>query len=261
MLDEILNRLAAQADREEKIRAKVNGALAYPVFVALVGLLTVVFLLTFVMPRLLKLFEGFGGKLPLPTKILIVLSHTLSQPWFWMVAAIGVTFVFAAFRARQDQMRSWMDRTVLRMPLAGPLVLQMELARFARSFGLLLDHGVPILKSTEIAIPVVRNRVIRQQLARLPAHLREGNTLASGLKEMPMVTPFVINTVSVGEETGKIGEALIEISSFYELEVERLLDVAAALLEPAMILCVGGIVGFIVMATLLPIFEMSSVIK
>ncbi|MBI4314240.1 MAG: type II secretion system F family protein [Candidatus Omnitrophica bacterium] len=261
ILDEVLNRLAAQADREESMRAKINGALAYPVFVAGVGVLTVVFLLTFVMPRLLKLFVGFGGRLPLPTKILIFLSHGMSQAWFWMAAALGVVFVFAIFKARQDQIQSWTDRIVLRLPLAGPLVLQLELARFARSFGLLLDHGVPILRATEIAIPVVRNRVIRQQLARLPAHLREGNTLASGLKGMPMMTPFVMNTIAIGEETGKIGEALIEIASFYELEVERLLDLLSALLEPAMILFVGGIVGFIVMATLLPIFEMSSVIR
>ena len=260
-LDTVMDRLADQAEHDEQLRAKVRGALAYPFFVGAVGLGTVIFLLTFVMPKILKLFDRFGGTLPWPTRLLMAASHALTQPWVWMVglgfAAIGI----ALLRGQRERIASVVDRVNLRLPIIGPLLQRMELARFARAFGLLLDHGVPILRATDIAIPAVGHRVIRRQLQRLPAHLKEGGSVASCLKGLSIATPFVVNTIAVGEETGKIGEALMEVATFYERDLEQALQVAGALLEPAMILLVGGMVGFIVMAVLLPIFEMSSIVR
>ncbi len=261
MLDTVLDRLAAQADQEEALRAKVQGALVYPLFVGVVGLGTVIFLLAFVMPRLVKLFKGFGGHLPLPTRMLLTLSGWMSQEWVWVFFAVAVLAMTVFVRGLGEKGRFAWDRFSLRLPWLGNLFRQIELARFSRSFGLLLDHGVPILRATEIAVPVVEHRVIRQQLGRLTARLKEGNSLSSCLKGLSVATPFMVNTVAVGEEGGKVGEALMEVASFYEREIERLLHTMAALLEPAMILVVGAVVGFIVMAVLLPVFEMSSIVK
>lgn len=261
MLDTVLDRLAAQADQEESLRSKVQVALAYPLFVGVVGLGTVVFLLMFVMPRLLKLFITFGGELPLPTKILLALTAWCRSEWTWgsLLALVAVAVWLA--KSRRAMTRRWLDRFVLQLPLLGTLMRQVELARFCRSFGLLLSHGIPILQATEVAIPVVKNCVIRKSLLPLTTNLREGASLAACLKTLPVATPFLVHSVAVGEEGGKAAEALLEVADYYEREIERLLQVLAALLEPAMILVVGGLVGFLVMAILLPIFDMSTLVR
>ena len=258
MLDQVLDRLAEQADRDEALRSKIQSAMAYPLFVGVVGLGTVVFLLTFVLPRLLKLFRTFGGELPLPTRLLLTLSGWCQSGWFWGLCAALALALAGALRSPVVKRWAIADRVSLRLPAVGSLVHQLELARFARSFGLLLNHGVPILRAIDVAIPVVRNRVIRQQLERLPAGLKDGNSLAACLKTLTgAVTPFVVHTVAVSEEGGKVGEALVEVATYYDREIERSLHMLASLLEPMMVLAVGAVVGIIVMAVLLPIFEMS----
>lgn len=261
MLDTVLDRLAAQADREEELGAKTRRALAYPAFVGVVGLFTVIFLFTFVMPRLMKLFAFFGSELPLPTKLLLALMEGFSKGWFWIIGGLAILFFLGVLILRRQEGRIGLDYLALRLPVFGSLIRHLEITRFARSFGLLLDHGIPILQATDVAIPVVRNRVLRRELSRLPGHLKDGHTLSSGLKMLSISTPFLVNTVAVGEESGKMGEALTEVSNFYEREVERLLQMSAALLEPATILIVGGVVGFIVMAVLLPILTMSTIAR
>ena len=152
-----------------------------------------------------------------------------------------------------------LDRLALRVPLLGALIQQSELARFSRSLGLQLNHGIAILQAIDVAIQVVDHRVIRSELQRLPEGLRQGTPLSSCLKALPIGNALLVNTVSVGEESGRVGESLTEVAAYYEGEAERLLQTMATLLEPMLILVLGLIVGFIVMAVLLPIFEMSSI--
>ena len=261
MMDSVLDRLAVQADRDEELQSKVQAALVYPLFVAAVGLCTVVFLLSFVVPRLVKLFSVFGSELPLPTRILLSLAGSLTHHWYLYASSL-LGIVAAAFLvARSERGRLWASALRLRLPLLGPLTRQLEIVRFTRSFGLLLDHGLPILQATDVALPVVKNRILRKELALLPKHLKDGSTLSSGLKGLKFSTPFLVNTVAVGEESGKMGEALMEVSNFYERETGRLLQMMAALLEPATILIVGGMVGFIVFAVLLPILTMGAIAR
>ncbi len=257
MLDTVLDRLAAQTEREEELNGKVQTALAYPLFVGVVGFFTVVFLFSFVIPRLIKLFDFFGSRLPLPTRILLGLATAFSKGWFWILGGLALLAVLGVWMSRRQRGRLSLAYLSLHLPLIGSLIRQLEIVRFARSFGLLLDRGVPILQATVVAIPVVKNRFLRQELERLPNHLKEGNLLSAGLKGLSFATPFLVNTVAVGEESGKAGEALLEVANFYEREVERLLHLMSALLEPVTILIVGGVVGFIVMAVLLPILTMS----
>jgi len=261
ILDTVLDRLAAQADREEALRAKIQSAFTYPAFVGVVGIGTVIFLLTFVMPRLIRLFEGFGGRLPLPTRILLAVSRACQQPWLWLGLVLVAAVAVAIVRREQVRVKRMLDTVGLSLPLLGKLIRRVELARFARAYGLLLDHGIPILQATDVAVPVVRNQLIRQELARLPASLKEGTSLAIGLKGLTVTTPFLIHAVAIGEEGGRVGESLIEVANYYEREAEQLLALLASLLEPAMILAVGALVGFIVMAVLLPIFEMSIIAR
>ncbi len=257
-LDVILEQLATQLEQEEAMRSKVRMALTYPAFVAGVGALTIVFLMTFVMPRLSRLLDGLGSKLPAATRLLLAISSAMSSPWFWAISVGAVAAGLLIWRALGERGQLARDRWLLRIPVLGPLVVQSELARFARSFGLQISHGISILQAIEVANQVVAHRVIRAQFARLPEELRQGNTLSSALRGCPVASSFLINTVAVGEESGKVGEALAEVALYYERETERLLQTLATLLEPMLIVTVGAIVGFIVMAVLLPIFEMSS---
>ena len=258
-LDTILQQLAQQMEQEETMRRRIRMAFIYPAFVACVGLLTVVFLMTFVMPRLARLLVGLGERLPVPTRLLLTLSGWMSSPWWWGVA-VGVIVVAALlWKGSGERGRLIVDRLILRAPLLGAIVQQSELARFARSLGLQLNHGIAILQAIETAISVVTHRVMRLQLQQLVEGLRQGTTLSTCLENLSVSTPFLVNTVAVGEESGKVSDALTEVAAYYEQETERLLQTMATLLEPMLILGVGLVVGFIVMAVLLPIFEMSTV--
>ena len=257
MLEAVLDRLSLQADRDEALNSKIKSALAYPLFVGMVGAATVVFLMTFVMPRLVKLLGGFGGQLPIPTQILLTVSGWFQEVWFWAAGVGGVLGVGLLVRSGGGRVKLFLDRLRLHLPILGKLTQHLELARFARSFGLLLERGIPILRATEIATPVINNRVIRREFERLAGFIKEGGSLASSLKALSFAPPFLVHTVAVGEEGGRVAECLMEVADFYENESERLLEILASLLEPLIILAVGGVVGCIVMAVLLPVFEMS----
>ncbi len=261
VLDQVLEQLAALADRDDALRSKMQAALAYPLFVGVVGIGTVIFLLTFVMPRLLTLFTGFGGRLPLPTRLLLAISHGCQQGWVWGLVVLAAIAITAVVRFQGARIRVVTDWLTLRLPLLGGFIRKLELARFARSFGMLLHHGVPIIQATEVAVPVVRHRIIRQELATGLAALKEGSSLTACLNGLSVSTPFVVPTVAVGEEGGKVADALMEIAKLCEREIEQMLQMMAGLLEPVMILAVGAVVGFIVMAVLLPIFELNVIAR
>ena len=258
-LDTVLEQLAEQAERDEALRAKVRAAFTYPFFVAGVGCCTVVFLMTFVMPRLSHLLTGLGQRLPMPTRWLLAITSWMSNGWFWAGIVVGLIALAVVWRVSGERGRLAFDRLTLRVPVLGTLIRELELARFARAFGLLLHHGVSVLNAMAVAIPVVSHRVIRRELERLPEGLRQGNSLSTCLKQLSVSSSFLVNTVAVGEESGKVGEGLTEVSTYYERDAERLLQTMATLLEPSLIVVIGLIVGFIVIAVLLPIFEMSSI--
>jgi type II secretory pathway component PulF len=260
MLDVVLDRLALKADRDDALRGKLQGALAYPLFVGATGIVTVVFLMTFVLPRILKLFEGFGERLPAPTRLLMQTSQLMSRPGFWVGVLICAVFLAIFWRMPQSSLRRGFQRLLLQLPVSGPLVRQLEMGRFARAFGLLIEHGVTVIEAIDIALSVVRNPIMLAAMQSMPASLQQGNSLAKAFEQVGGISPFVINTVAVGEEGGRAGEALLEIANYYENEAERLLGVAAALLEPVMVLAVGALVGWIVMAVMLPIFELGSIV-
>ena len=258
-LDVVLERLAEQAERDDALRAKVRAAFTYPAFVAVVGAGTVIFLMTFVMPRLSQLLGGLGQHLPLPTRLLLTVSAWMSSLWFWAGAGAITAGAALIWKLAGERGLLLRDRLILRLPVIGSLVQEVELARFARSFGLLLTQGISVLKAMEVAGLVVNHRVMRAELARIPDGLRQGEALSACLQRLSVSTPFLTNTVAVGEESGRVVESLAEVAAFYERNAERAVHTMASLLEPALIVVIGLVVGFIVMAVLLPIFEMSMV--
>jgi general secretion pathway protein F len=260
-LAEVLFRISDYRRTQEEMFSRFRMAMVYPVLMALVGLGTIVFMLTFVMPRLAGIYTTMGQQLPLPTRILISVSSFM-QHWFALVLFGGGVLAFIVWRQAQTKAgRLAFGALVLRLPLFGPLVSKAELGRFCRTLELLLHSGLPILRALTITVPVLENEVIKQHLSRSYKDLEQGGSFSTSLKNSPMIPPFMYNLISVGEESGRIDDALKEVADSYEHDTDDALQVATSLLEPVMILVMGLIVGFMVMAMLLPIFEMNYMMK
>ena len=167
-------------------------------------------------------------------------------------------FIIFLWKKLVDVNRVGFDHLTLKIPVIGNLFYQVELARFCRSLGLLLDHGVLILPALQSALTVVQNRFFKSEFDKIPVVVKEGSSLTDGLRKSTLASSYLINTVTIGEEGGRVGEALSEVANYYDQEAERLIQVFSGLVEPMIILVIGFFVGFIVMAVLLPIFEMSS---
>jgi len=257
-LDTILLRLAAAREQEEEMRRKVQTATAYPLLVLGVGLVTVFVLLAFFMPRVVALFRDYSS-LPLPTRWLIGVSGIFSGYWPWMV--LGGLLGLAMWRRliSSESGRLIVDRLKLRLPLIGTLVLGSEIGRFARTLGLLINAGVTIDKALELSAYALGNRALREEvLAIRRSAIQQGMVLSDGLRRSRLFPSFVANMTAVGEETGCLDETLNEVASFYEGEVEHQTRLVISFIEPVLILVVGGIVGLIVAAMLLPIFNLGA---
>ncbi|MBI3312398.1 MAG: type II secretion system F family protein, partial [Candidatus Omnitrophica bacterium] len=224
-----------------------------------IGIITVVVLLTYVVPRLAELFAESGQLLPLPTRLLLAISHAVSQ-WWWLcgLGVVGIVGGVRAFR-RSPRGGAWVDRLVLRVPLLGSLVQKAQTARLARNVGAMIGHGVPILQALEVAQATLSNFHMRQAVATAQEAVRDGESLSKALGASRQFPPFVGNLIAVGEESGTLENALLKIASSYERETDRMLQVLTTILEPLLIVLVGLIVMFIVISMLLPIFQLGLV--
>lgn len=255
-LKEMLLSLSAYLRSQGEIASRVRMALAYPILMAVVGVATVIFILTFVMPRITNLFSNAGEGLPLPTKILIALSHNLRA---WGIPIVLVLIVISFFISRwskTDAGRASLSRLKLQLPLFGKFILKADLARFCRTLELLLKSGVSIIKGINIAIPTLSNELIKADLMCSKKDLETGISLGASLKKTGRVPLEMANLIVVGEESGMLEEALGDLADSFEQETNETIKTMTTLLEPVMILVVGSIVGFIVIAMLLPIFQM-----
>ncbi len=258
MLDAILVRLADFSEKEAEIRSRVQAALIYPLFLLGVGLLTVFALMTFILPRLMVVFQELDTELPAITKAVMAASHFLAGHWLPIV--VGITGAILLFRTHKvsDAWKVFWDPLSLKIPIFGDLITKTETARFLRSLQLLYENGIPLFRAASVSARTVDNAAIRKSLEALPSNLQGGSTLTQSLQQIPYISSFVVNMVSVGEESGKLGDAVQETASFYESESAQVVKVATTLLEPLMIFFIGGLIGFIVIAMLLPIFEISA---
>lgn len=260
-LDAVLERLADFLEEQEQVKGRVVSAMAYPILMMCVGSGVMLFLLTVVIPKIVVIFEDSKAALPLITIMLIKLSRFL-QGWWWIPTGIAIASVLIYRRAmKRDDMRLKRDRLFLRLPLAGGMLQRLILSRFARVLGLLLSSGVPIIRALEITSEVLVNREYRLFLRDVMEEVAQGGSLSGSLRKSPLFPPLLVHLAGVGEKGGNLEEMLLKAGIAYEREFSTSLTRLMGLLEPLLVLAMGLAVGVVVMAVLLPIFEMNQLIK
>jgi general secretion pathway protein F len=257
-LPKVLADLAELLEHEDEMRAEVVSAVAYPTFVLCFGIITVTVLLTVVLPRLFGMLQEMLQVLPLPTLILLKVSGVLHRDWIWVLLAIAAVVTGWRWYSKTPQGEIVIDKLKLRLPLIGPLFRAAALGRFARTLGTLARSGVSLLPALKIVENTIGNRVLAGFIAQVAEETRGGDSLAAPLRKLNVFPKTVIQMISVGEETGKLDEMLLKVADIEERHMRGRAKTLISLLAPALILVVGALVGFMVIAILLPIFKMSS---
>src|SRR5215212_2944135 len=263
ILDGVLLRIADQLERDQDLKRKIRAALTYPVVVFVLAILVTSFMLIFIVPVFAEIYQDLGGTLPLPTRICMVISNILTSFWGVLVyAAMGLGVVmFFRWKKSESGRKVW-SRAVLRIPAKiGDVVKKATLARFARTLATLSAAGVPILQAIEITATSSGNWVVERALLKSRDAIREGIPLYKPLETEPVFPPMVTRMMAVGEETGDVDGMLTKIAEFYESEVNAAVKALTSIIEPIMIVVVGGIVGGIVIAMYLPMFEIFNLIE
>ncbi len=259
VLEATLKRLAELLEETQEFKETLVSALIYPILLTLAGGGAVVFLLTFVIPRFVDIFKDLGQSLPLPTQILMNVSGAVQQYW-WLFGALALGLILAVRVALGSESGRWhWDRLALRLPLLGDVILKTETARFARILGTLLKSGVPVLTALGVVRELSGNQVLGRAIDRVADGVRRGAGITNPLKESGAFPPMAVHIVRVGEETGRLEEMLLKLAGDLESEVRRLVKRLMGLLEPTIILIMGLIVGFIVVALLMAIFSITEV--
>lgn len=258
VLDEVLDRLANFMEKDFSLKKKVKAALTYPVVILIMAVGIVGFLVTYILPTFVNLFEGMNLELPLPTKILIGITKGIKNPMY-VFPALGLLVIIIIGITRYIQTpfgKKQYDLLKLNVPVFGLLNKKVAISRFCRTLGTLLSSGVPIMQALEIVGKASGNEVISMTVAKIRESIREGESIATPLGASGMFPPMVTQMVAVGEETGNLDAMLSKISDFYDTEVEYLLASLTSMLEPIMIVGMGGIVGFIVISVFLPLYQL-----
>jgi general secretion pathway protein F len=258
-LEDVLEKLAEMLENRVRLAGKVKSVVAYPLMMAVVAGAVVIFLLSFVVPSITQIFIEMNRQLPWPTTMLISICSFMRTYWllFPATACIGF-FAFAAW-LRSEQGRMTWDRSVLRLPLFGRLFLKLEIARMARTLGILLAAGIPILRALEIVKGVVGNCFIARAVDSLRDSIGRGANVAEAMRRTGLFPPVVLHIIATGQISGGIENGLIDIADMYDEEVELTSRTLVSLVEPAILLAMGAVVGFIVLAILLPIFDINQV--
>lgn len=261
-LNLVLDRLADFQENQQEMRGKIRTALAYPIFMFVVGGGVLFFLVTFVVPNITNIFSEMHQTLPAITVFLIVVSGFLKSYWWMIALALGVGIAAGRSAIKKTESgRNFWDKLKLNFPLFGALNRKIAVARFARTLGTLLQSSVPLLAALEIARNVVDNRLVANEIKRVAKDVEEGQSLSAPLARNQFFPPIAVEMIAVGEQSGNVEKMLFKVADAYEKEVESNIVMITSLLEPAMILVMGGVVGFIVISILLPIFEMNQLVR
>lgn len=260
-LDQVMRRLADYAENRDALRRRILLALTYPALLATVALLVVAGLMVWVVPQVVGVFSQFGESLPWPTRVLIGISDFVRDGAIWLLLPPLALVLLVVAIQRSTPLRAAWHRVVLRLPIFGRLVRAAETARFARTLALLVGSAVPLLESLGIAAQVVTNIPLHAALSRVAARVREGQGLSRALLDTGEFPPIAVRLIGSGEKSGRLDDMLFEAAAHQERELDTTLGVAMAALGPGVILAVGGLVLFIVLAILLPIFELNSLVK
>jgi len=262
VLDTILNRLAAYIEKSMKLKRQVKGALVYPVVVTTIAVLVIAVIMVFVVPTFAKMFTQLGGILPLPTRIVINISNFLAGIGGLMVFGLIVAIIVAIIQFRRTEKgKKITDTILLKLPIFGVLINKVAVAKFTRTLGTLVSSGVPILDGLEITAKTSGNKVIEYAVMDVRKAVVAGKTLAEPIAKAGIFPPMVTHMIAVGESTGALDSMLSKIAEFYDEEVDAAVANLTAMMEPMLMVFLGGAVGFIVIAMYLPIFKLITLIK
>ena len=264
ILDEVLNRLATQLEKEDQIRRAVKSAMVYPIVIGTFAILVLIGMVMFLIPIFASMYKDLGNaKLPLLTRIMMSASTVMRSWWGLLVLAI-VIFAVWGFRRlkRTERGRQVWDRFKLRIPMGiGQIIRKLAIARFSRTLGTLITSGVPILQAIDITGKASGNAVIEKAMKEVEVSVKEGQSITEPLRKEPVFPPMVTQMISVGEETGSLDAMLSKIADFYEDEVNAAVKSLTSILEPILMLFVGALVGTVVISMYLPIFNMMNIVK
>ncbi len=258
-LEVILPRLAQYLQSLKEIRDYLISVMIYPLILTIVSGISVAILVTFVIPRFEKIFSDMGQAIPIPTQIMLAISHMVRNYWWAGLGIILLLYLGFRIYTKEEERRFRWDRFKLRWVALGDLIKKVEVARFSRTFGTLLQSGVSILSALNLAKEVSQNRAISRSIAHVHDQLREGKAISRSLEEAGVFPPLAVHMIGVGEETGKLDEMLIKVADTYEESVQNAIKRFVSLLEPLIILIMGIIVGFIVISMLLAIFSINEI--
>lgn len=261
VLDNVMARLAAYMEKAQRLKRKVKGAMTYPAIVLGISIAVLSIILIFVIPVFEKMFKEFGHALPAPTQMVIDVSNFVKSYILLIILVLGFgVFLFKKFY-NTEKGRTQVDRLLLRMPIFGPLLRKVAVAKLTRTLGTLIVSGVPIIEALNVAAGTAGNKIVENAILKVKASVTEGKTIAQPLEESGIFPPMVIQMVSVGETSGALDKMLTKIADFYDEEVDTAVDALTSMIEPLMIVFLGGTIGTIIIAMYLPIFKMAGAVS
>lgn len=260
-LDGIMYRMAIHYENENKINKKIKSAMIYPIILAVLSVSVVTLMLTFVFPTFIEMFEDSDAPLPMPTQILVALSDLLRNRWYVFVLVIGlIIYIFRRY-VKTEEGRYNLDKLILKLPVVGKAMQKIATSRFSRTLSTLLYSGVPLIESLDIVGRVIGNKVIQTKLVRVKDEISRGTDLSGPIGEIKEFPPMLTHMVEIGEESGAIDDIMEKTADFYDEEVDAAIQSMTAMLEPIMIIFMAVIIGAMVVAMVLPMFEMVNTIE
>jgi type IV pilus assembly protein PilC len=260
ILDLVLGRLSTYLEKAMKLKAQVKSAMTYPIAVLVISIAVVTLLLLKVIPVFQKMFEGMGGELPGPTAMVVAMSEFVQSYWWIIFSILAAVIVGVIQFYKTDKGRWMMDSAMLKAPIFGPVLKKVAVARFSRTLSTMMSSGVPILEGLNIVSKTAGNVVIEAALIKTRQSISEGQSIAEPLSQTDIFPPMVVQMIAVGEATGALDAMLNKIADFYDEEVDAAVAGLTALIEPIMMVFLGGVVGGMIIAMYLPIFKMASVV-
>lgn len=258
ILDKILDRLSVFLETEQEIRGKIKGAMIYPIMVLVFASIMVFVMFIVVLPKFKEIFDSMNVELPMATSMLFAISGFMQKFWYiGLILGIGGFFAFKAYK--KTERGAWqLDMLKLKAPIIGELVQKMAISRFSRTFATLIASGVPMMRSLEIVSETAGNRIIANAIDNARNAIREGQKISAPLVQSGLFPPMVTHMIDIGEETGRLSEMLAKVSDFYDSEVENAVKGLTSMIEPLLIIVMGGLVGFIAISIMAPIFKLIS---
>ena len=258
MLEEVLWRIVSFGEQEDELRGKAVSAMIYPMFLLVIGSTAIFILVSFVFPKFVVIFKDFNATLPWPTRVVMAVCGFMGHFWWAVLLAAAGVIAASVSYFRSAAGRKRFDTALLRIPIVGAVAQRYEMAKFARTLGTLLDNGVPVLTALKITVDTLSNVAIAEEVSTIHTRVLEGDSISDSLRQTRHFPPMVINMFAVGEESGRLGAVSKRIADAYDTEVDRSVKAMSALFEPILIVIMGIIIGFLVIAMLLPMLTLSS---